>query len=109
MRLYAEIKKNIKSNYLKDMRAISDFVADLPMNFRQELSVHIYNEYTQQVSFLRGKKESFNGFICPNFQTLVTAPEEYIFYEGEDIRDIYFMKKGKAYMILPQYNCQPFI
>ena len=35
IKLYSELKKNLRHNYLKDMKAVAEFVEDLPLNFRQ--------------------------------------------------------------------------
>ena len=36
------------------------------------------------------------------------APLEYIYYEGDSIDSIFFMRNGSANYILPQYNNEPF-
>ena len=55
LRLYSQIKKNIKFNFLKDVKSVSDFVEDLPLNLRQQLSCHIYERLYTQVDFLKSK------------------------------------------------------
>lgn len=54
--LYAEIRKNIEQNYMRDLQAVSEFVEDLPVNFKQSISIHIYKDVVKSVTFLRGKK-----------------------------------------------------
>ena len=56
IRLYADIRKNIEQNYMRDLQAVSEFVEDLPVNFKQRISIHIYKDLVQSVAFLRGKK-----------------------------------------------------
>ena len=40
--LYTEIKKNLKGNYSEDVKSVSEFVDDLPLNLKQQLAIHIY-------------------------------------------------------------------
>ena len=77
------------------------FVDDLPLDFKQEMSLYIYDEYTQKISFLKSKKKNFIAWICPNFKVRVTTPKEYVYYEGESIEDIFFLKSGSAHYVLP--------
>lgn len=45
--LYSQIKKNIKSNYIRDVKSVSEFVEDLPLNLKHLISLHIYKEVYQ--------------------------------------------------------------
>ena len=102
--VYSQIKKNIKSNYIRDVKSVSDFVEELPLNLKHLISLHIYKEVYLKVDFLKTKKKSFISWICPLLKTVVSSPLEYIYYEGDKISNIYFMKSGVCDFVLPKYT-----
>jgi hypothetical protein len=44
LHLYSRIRKNLKSNYIKDVQKESEFVEDLPLTLKRELAGYIYSE-----------------------------------------------------------------
>ena len=74
------------------MKAESDFVGELPLDLKTPLSIYIYEEVYTQVDFLKNKELRFISWICPLFKMRVAASNEYIFYEGDPITKIYFVK-----------------
>ena len=40
--LYSQIKKNLNFNYIDEIKNVSAFVDDLPLNLREPLACHIY-------------------------------------------------------------------
>lgn len=71
--------------------------------------MHIYRDLYENVDFLKFKNKKFISWICPMLKTRVAAPREAIFYEGEEQQCVYFLTKGLAEYVLPQYNNQPYI
>lgn len=63
--LYTQIKKNVKSNYIKNVNETSSFVESLPLNMRTRLCLHIYEPVYSKVEFLKTKSQKFLGWICP--------------------------------------------
>ena len=53
--LYTQIRKNLKSNYIKDVQTVSRFVDELPLNLKQNLCVHIYKPVYQKIDFLKDR------------------------------------------------------
>lgn len=102
--LYSKIKKTLKYNYTQDLRSVGEFVEDLPHNLKNELSVHIYETLYKEVDFLKEKSEIFISWICPMMKGSVATPNEYIFYEGDDITKIYFIRTNFCYYVLPKYQ-----
>jgi hypothetical protein len=74
------------------------------VHLRQQLSVYIYEKVYTRVDFLRDKPQPFISWICPLLKTYVASPREYIFYEGDEITRIFFLKKGTADYVLPKYT-----
>ena len=107
--LYVDIKKHIEHNQKLDMKSVSDFVGDLPLDLKTPLSIHIYEEVYTQVDFLKNKDLRFISWICPILKTRVAAPNEYIFYEGDPVTRIYFVKSGACNYVLPKYANSAYI
>ena len=63
--LYIKVRNYIEQNHLNDMNDASQFVADLPLELRRPLSMHIYKDFYSKVDFLKGKREFFISWICP--------------------------------------------
>lgn len=107
--LYISIKKHIQNNNRQDMKSVSDFVSLLPHDLKTPLSIHIYEEVYTQVDFLKDKDLRFITWICPILKTRVAAPNEYIFYEGDQVTRVYFVKSGACNYVLPKYANVAFI
>lgn len=107
--LFSKIKKNLKFNYTQDLRSVNKFVEDLPHNLKTELSVYIYEKVYRQVDFLKGKSKAFISWICPMLKMFVATPKEYIYYEGDEITKIYFIKNGHCFYVLPKYQNSKYI
>ena len=71
--LYTNIRKNLKSNYVKDVQNVSKFVDNLPFNLRQKLAVEIYKPVYLRVDFLKGKSPKFLSWICPLLKARIAS------------------------------------
>lgn len=58
---------------------------------------------------MRGQSKSFVSWICPLLKTTIAPPREYVFYEGDQIEQIYFVVKSSCSYVLPKYTNQPFL
>ena len=63
----------------------------------------------QNVDFLKSKEANFISWICPLLHTRIAAANECIYYEGDELTDIYFLKSGEANYVLPRYGNTPFV
>ena len=81
--LYSRIRKNLKYNYIKDVQKESDFVEDLPLTLKQQLSTFIYEQVYTQVDFLKDKNSNFISWVCPLLRSKVASPKEFVYYEGD--------------------------
>ena len=71
--------------------------------------MHIYEPVYTKVNYLKGKSNHFLSWICPLLKIQISAPNEYIFYEGDSINGIYFVKSGSCSYVLPKYTNQPYV
>ena len=90
--LYSKLKKSIKINYKKDAQTVTEFVGELPLNLKFELSMVIFKDLYSQIDYLEHKSEKFISWLCPLLKTHVAQPQESVFYEGDPIKNIYFVK-----------------
>jgi hypothetical protein len=47
---------------------------------------------------------SFNAWICPLLKPYYLQSEEYLYFEGDEVLQIYFIKQGTCSFVLPKYN-----
>ena len=52
---------------------------------------------------MRAKNSSFISWICPMLKTIVISPHEFLYYEGDAVNRIYFVKSGFCEFVLPKY------
>lgn len=81
----------------------------MPTDLRAPLSIHIYEEVYDRVDFLMNKDPQFIQWICPLLQLRVAASNEYVFYEGEQLDHVYFLKNGQCDYVLPEYSNAPYV
>ena len=83
---------------------MSEFVEDLPIDLKTPLSICIYREVYDNVDFLKDRQPDFIAWICPLLQSRVASPAECIYYENDELNEIYFLKSGEANYVLPRYG-----
>ena len=59
-----------------------------------ELSVYLYEDMYKGIRFLRKKTQVFISWICPLLKPTVILENEYVYYEGDTVGCIYFLKDG---------------
>lgn len=83
---------------------MQEFIQDLPHKYKIELSAYIYEGTYKNLHFLKEKSGPFIAWFCPLLKGQVSNSEEYVHFEGDDITDIYFLKKGGCGYVLPKYE-----
>lgn len=79
------------------------------MELRSQLSMLIYKEIYSKVAFLKEKRPIFLSWICPQLTARVSTPNETIYYEDEELLEIFFIKSGRCNYVLPKFGHKPFI
>lgn len=108
-KLYSRIRQNIEHNHLEDKKSVSQFVEDLPLDLKTPLSITIYRELYSNVDFLMTKDPQFIAWICPLLKLRVTGANEVVYYEGDAVEHVYFLKSGMCNQVLPMYGNMPFV
>lgn len=75
----------------------------MPHNLRTDLSFYVYNDLISKLNFLKGKSKKFISWMCPLLELLVTTPREFIYYEGDQVTKMYFIKAGSCDFVLPKF------
>ena len=89
-----------EDNKFKEMQ---EFIQDLPHKYKIELSAYIYEGTYRNLHFLKDKSGPFIAWFCPLLKGQVRNNHEYIHFEGDDITDMYFFKKGGCGYVLPKH------
>ena len=71
--------------------------------------MYIHESRYKKIRFLKGKTKSFISWICPLMKPNVFEQNQYIYMEGDDINNIYFLIKGMASFVLPSYENTSYI
>lgn len=69
-----------------------------------ELSVYLYKDLYKSLEFLQDKSSSFLAWICPLFKPIIIQQDRYVYFEGDPVDCIYFVKKGDCGMVLPKHE-----
>ena len=76
---------------------------------KTELSLCIHEETWQNTPFMMSKSMSFISWICPLLKPYILQDDDYVFYQGDELLSMYFMKQGQCSFVLPGYNNVPYI
>jgi hypothetical protein len=82
---------------------VHEYTEQLPHKLRVELSIYLYKDLYSKFYFLQDKSSSFLAWICPLFKPVISGINNYIYFEGDDINCIYFLKKGSCGFVLPKH------
>ena len=74
-----------------------------------ELSVYLYRDLYSKLFFLQDKSSSFLAWICPLFKPVQFGINQYIYFEGDDVNCVYFLKKGTCSFVLPKHQNATYI
>ena len=109
LELYIRLKKAMGYESKKDINEINYFVDSLPHKLKVEVSLHIYEERYNRIKFFKNRTPSFITWMCPLLKPSYIGEHQFIFLEGDDVIDIYFMIRGKAGFVLPSYHNAKYI
>jgi hypothetical protein len=69
-----------------------------------EVSLYIHENLYTQVDFFTSQSSAFISWICPLLKSQLHIENQYIYFEGDELTDIYFLVKGRTGFVLPKYN-----
>jgi CRP-like cAMP-binding protein len=69
-----------------------------------EVSLYLHEETYKIMKFLEGKSMSFIAWICPLLKPQYLENNEYLYFEGDEILSIFFLKSGNCGFVIPKYE-----
>ena len=102
--LYIKIKKTMGYEIKKDIHDLNRFVDELPHKLKIEVSLYIYEQRYSRIKFFKERTASFISWMCPLLKPQYFGTNQYIFYEGDEVKDIQFMIVGEAAFVLPSFK-----
>ena len=107
--LFSRLVRNIKYDHSKKQKDTMQFMDELPHELKLELADAIHRKLYATVIFFQKKEASFIAWITKVIVPLNVHNEEYIYKEGEEIDEIYFLVKGDASYVLPRFDNDPYM
>lgn len=103
--LYNKLVKSLRYDHSKRSKDNQQFMNELPHKLKLELAVVIHKKMYENVKFFKElNDESFIAWIGSVIRPVNMQEEEYIFKEGEQIIEMFFLVKGAASYVLPRYK-----
>lgn len=84
------------------MEDVTTFLSELPHQLKHEVSLFIYSDRYQKITFIRFQTKAFVAWICPLLEPLVIEKEQYVYQEGDQINHFFFLMKGDVCYVLPR-------
>jgi len=102
--LYQRLKQSLKYNLNKDIDDLNAFVEDLPHKLKVEVSLFLHEKTYNSIEFLSDRSKSFIAWVCPLLKPFLNPGDQYIFFEGDEINCMYFLKGGSCGFVLPKHK-----
>lgn len=98
------MKQSLKHNYNEDLDELNSFIDDLPYKLKVEASLFIYEKTYEKIIFIRNQSSAFISWICPLLRPFYNPERTYIYFEGDTVNSLYFLKDGECGFVLPKYQ-----
>lgn len=99
----------MKYDYHRDKNDINQFVDELPYKAKLQVSLFIHEDTYKRIDIFRQRSSAFISWICPLLKPGPFPQNTYIYFEGDDVTNVFFIIKGKAAFVLPKYKNTPYI
>lgn len=104
-----KLKQSLNISHSKMMASQTEFIDDLPHVLKMELSIYLYEDMHKSVRFLRKKTQVFISWICPLLKPTILTENEYVYFEGDTVGCIYFLREGNCGFVLPKHSNAKYI
>ena len=82
---------------------------DLPHNLKIELSLYIHEQTYKNIYFIKEKSMAFISWICPLLKAYPVEQDAFVYFEGDEVVNVFFMKEGQCGFVLPKFNNTKYI
>ena len=105
--MYVSLKQSLSVKCNRDFEEMHSFLEEIPHKMRIDISVFIFNKNYRNIVFLKNKSRSFIAWICPLLKPLIISQHQNVYFEGDEITCIYFVRKGSCDFVLSKHaNCK---
>lgn len=81
----------------------------MPHKIKIELAMQIHTKTYSNIAYFKDKDKSFIAWISTLIKPISQEDQDYIYKEGEDVTEIYFLVKGSAGYVLPRLDNRVFL
>ena len=81
--IYSQLKKALKYDHSRDSTEKINFVNELPLTLKNELSVIMHKHLIRNIPFFSGKPPHFLAFAGPLLKSIKVSKGEYIYREED--------------------------
>jgi Ion channel len=106
---FNKLVKTIKYDHSKKQKDVIKFMEELPHKLKLELSLVMIHKMYSNVRFFEDKDKSFLAWVARLIKPQNAEDNDYIYKEGEEIAEIFFINKGTAACVLPRFFNKPYI
>jgi CRP-like cAMP-binding protein len=107
--LYTRIKQCVKQDSNQEIDDLNAYLEELPHKLKVEVSFYLHEDTYMTMRFLKDKQMSFIAWICPLLKPQIANENQYVFFEGEEIDSMYFLKQGTVNFVLPKFDNAKYI
>lgn len=107
--LYQRLKQSLKYNQMKDIDDLNNFVEDLPHQLKIDVSLFLHEQTYMKIDFLKSRTSYFKAWICPLLKPALVTENQYVYFEEDEVTQIYFLKNGDCGFVLPKFNNSRYI
>lgn len=80
---------------------VKDFLDSLPFRLKLRTTMYVYKPMYTSIRYLRDQSDAFIAWVCPLLQSTFIPMDQYIYYESDQIVEIYFLSQGWCGFVLP--------
>lgn len=71
--------------------------------------MYIHEQRYKKIKFLHNQTKSFITWICPLLQPQEFNAKQFIYLEGDDVSQIFFLAKGRCNFVMPSFDNTSYI
>lgn len=103
--IFNECKKYLEQNQNEeDYKQIQTFIEKLPQNLQIKMTICIHEARYKRIKFFNDKQKAFISWVCPLLKPWTYNSKQYIYREGDEVDNVFFLIKGTASFVLPKYE-----
>lgn len=63
--------------------------------------MYVYKGAYERIHYLNGQNENFLAWICPLLNQVFIPVDQYVYYESDQVYEIFFQTQGMSGFVLP--------